>query len=226
MERVITTLSIFLKNILGENRMGKHIEKKSKKSLMIIVCILLVIIILGMIVTLAYYGRNNKTKEVEESVNDFFSSLKATNIEQVNTYVKYEELISSLDSMLIENREEGVSNLEKELFTLLEWKIEEINVEENNAIVSVETKNKDLKAVVIKWLQQLSILKTSGKLIDNEMALDELEKIVANENEIETVQKEIRLNHDNGTWKIELDENLRALLYPGIDDITNVLNNY
>lgn len=206
--------------------MGKHFEKKSKKSLLIIVCILIVIIILGIIVTLSYYGQNNKTKEVEESINDFFSSLKATNIEQVNTYVEYEEIIASLDSMLVENKGEGVSNIEKELFKALEWKIEEIEVEDSRAVVTVETKNKDLKTVVTKWLQQLSTLKTSGEVINNQVALNKLENILVNETETEMVKKDIILNNDNGTWKIELDENLRALLYPGVDDIASVLNKY
>ena len=206
--------------------MGKHFEKKSKKSLLIIVCILIVIIILVIIVTLSYYGQNNKTKEVEESINDFFSSLKATNIEQVNTYVEYEEIIASLDSMLVENKGEGVSNIEKELFKALEWKIEEIEVEDSRAVVTVETKNKDLKTVVTKWLQQLSTLKTSGEVINNQVALNKLENILVNETETEMVKKDIILNNDNGTWKIELDENLRALLYPGVDDIASVLNKY
>lgn len=206
--------------------MGKHFEKKSKKSLLIIVCILIVIIILGMIATLAYYGRNNKTKEVEKSINNFFSSLKATNIEQVNTYVEYEEIVSSLDSMLLDNKEEGVSDIEKELFKALEWKIEDIKVEDSSAIVTVETKNKDLKTVVIKWLQQISTLKASGEVINNQVALNELENILVNETETEMMKKDIILNNDNGAWKIELDENLRALLYPGVDDIANALNKY
>ena len=206
--------------------MAKNLEKKSKKKQWGILFVFVIISIVGIIGALVYHRLDDETKEVEESVNDCFSSLKSTNIEQVNIYVDYEELIKSLDTIIIENREEEVSSLEKELFKTLEWKIEEIKVEDSNAIVTVETKNKDLKTVVIKWLQQLATLKNAGEAINNQIALEELKKTLANENKTEKTKKDIILKKDNGTWKVELNENLRTLVYPGVEDIASVINNY
>lgn len=206
--------------------MAKNLEKKSKKKQWGILFVFVIISIVGIIGALVYHRLDDETKEVEESVNDCFSSLKSTNIEQVNIYVDYEELIKSLDTIIIENREEEVSSLEKELFKTLEWKIEEIKVEDSNAIVTVETKNKDLKTVVIKWLQQLATLKNAGEAINNQIALEELKKTLANENKTEKTKKDIILKKDNGTWKLELNENLRTLVYPGVEDIASVINNY
>lgn len=206
--------------------MAKNLEKKSKKKQWGILFVFVIISIVGIIGALVYHRLDDETKEVEESVNDCFSSLKSTNIEQVNIYVDYEELIKSLDTIIIENREEEVSSLEKELFKTLEWKIEEIKVEDSNAIVTVETKNKDLKTVVIKWLQQLATLKNAGEAINNQIALEELKKTLANENKTEKTKKDIILKKDNGTWKLELNENLRTLVYLGVEDIASVINNY
>lgn len=206
--------------------MAKNLEKKSKKKQWGILFVFVIISIVGIIGALVYHRLDDETKEVEESVNDCFSSLKSANIEQVNIYVDYEELIKSLDTIIIENREEEVSSLEKELFKTLEWKIEEIKVEDSNAIVTVETKNKDLKTVVIKWLQQLATLKNAGEAINNQIALEELKKTLANENKTEKTKKDIILKKDNGTWKLELNENLRTLVYPGVEDIASVINNY
>lgn len=206
--------------------MAKNLEKKSKKKQWGILFVFVIISIVGIIGALVYHRLDDETKEVEESVNDCFSSLKSINIEQVNIYVDYEELIKSLDTIIIENREEEVSSLEKELFKTLEWKIEEIKVEDSNAIVTVETKNKDLKTVVIKWLQQLATLKNAGEAINNQIALEELKKTLANENKTEKTKKDIILKKDNGTWKLELNENLRTLVYPGVEDIASVINNY
>lgn len=58
------------------------------------------------------------------------------------------------------------------------------------------------------------------------MALKELEDVLINENATKTEIKRITLNQNDENWKIEVNESLRDLMYPGIDIVFTVLNQY
>lgn len=99
----------------------------------------------------------NKTPEekIEKTIDSCFTSLKSSDIEQANKYINYDELVSSFDEIIIENREEEISNIEKELFKSIEWNIENIEIENDKATVVVEVTNKNFKDVITKWMEQL-----------------------------------------------------------------------
>ena len=206
--------------------MGKHtLEKKTNKVLTVAGILIILAIIISIVV---FFMSKNKTPEekIEKTIDSCFTSLKSSDIEQANKYINYDELVSSFDEIIIENREEEISNIEKELFKSIEWNIENIEIENDKATVVVEVTNKNFKDVITKWMEQLYTKQVSVQNISDEMALKELEDVLINENATKTEIKRITLNQNDENWKIEVNESLRDLMYPGIDIIFTVLNQY
>lgn len=206
--------------------MGKHtLEKKTNKVLIIVAILIILAVIISIIV---FFIGNNKTPEekLEETIDSCFTSLKSSNIEKANKYINYDELVSSFDELIIENQEEEISNIEKELFKSIEWNIENIEIENDKATAVIEVTNKNFKDVIIKWIEQMYTVQESDQNISDEIALKELEEVLINENATKTEIKRITLNQNEENWKIEVNESLRDLMYPGIDIIFTILNQY
>lgn len=206
--------------------MGKHtLEKKTNKVLTVAGILIILAIIISIVV---FFMSKNKTPEekIEKTIDSCFTSLKSSDIEQANKYINYDELVSSFNEIIIENREEEISNIEKELFKSIEWNIENIEIENDKATVVVEVTNKNFKDVITKWMEQLYTKQVSVQNISDEMALKELEDVLINENATKTEIKRITLNQNDENWKIEVNESLRDLMYPGIDIVFTVLNQY
>lgn len=135
--------------------MGKHtLEKKTNKVLTVAGILIILAIIISIVV---FFMSKNKTPEekIEKTIDSCFTSLKSSDIEQANKYINYDELVSSFNEIIIENREEEISNIEKELFKSIEWNIENIEIENDKATVVVEVTNKNFKDVITKWMEQL-----------------------------------------------------------------------
>ena len=206
--------------------MGKHtLEKKTNKVLVIVAILIILAVIIGIVV---FFIGNNKTPEekLKETIDSCFTSLKSSNIEKANKYINYDELVSSFDELIIENSEEEISNIEKELFKSIEWDIENIEIENDKATAVIEVTNKNFKDVITKWMEQMYTVQESKQNISDEIALRELEEVLINENETKTEIKRITLNQNDENWKIEVNESLRDLMYPGIDIVFSILNQY
>lgn len=202
--------------------MGKHsINNGKRKNVIKLKPILLFIIITGLVITLIISINKKKedfTKQ-EEIINQAFSALKTTNINEVNKYTNYNKIISGLDESIL-NQEE-VSEIEKNLFNTMEWSIEEIKEEDNNTVAIIEATNKDFKMIITEWLQKIVNRKTNGEDISNEAGLRVLENILENNNYgTQTVIKKIKINKDS---KIEVNDDLINLLYSGIESVSNAL---
>lgn len=203
-------------------KMGKHsINNGKRKNVIKLKPILLFIIITGLVITLIISINKKKedfTKQ-EEIINQAFSALKTTNINEVNKYTNYNKIISGLDESIL-NQEE-VSEIEKNLFNTMEWSIEKIKEEDNNTVAIIEVTNKDFKMIITEWLQKIVNRKTNGEDISNEAGLRVLENILENNNYgIQTVIKKIKINKDS---KIEVNDDLINLLYSGIESVSNAL---
>ena len=204
--------------------MGKHSLEKKTNVLLIVIIIFVVIGIIGG--GFLYFYNKNPRKKVEQAINTCFSAIKAVDVENITQYMNYEELISSLDNIIIENREETVSDLEKELFKEIEWNIENIEIEDAKAEAVIEMTNKNFKEVMTKWMQELAEIKLSGESISNEIALEKLGTVLKEQTDTKTEIKKITLNENGENWSIQVNESLRDLMYPGIDSVLAVLNKY
>lgn len=202
--------------------MGKHsINNSNGKNVIKLKSILFFIIITGLVITLIISINKKKedfTKQ-EEIINQAFSALKTTNINEVNKYTNYNKIICGLDESIL-NQEE-VSEIEKNLFNTMEWSIEKIKKEDNNTVAIIEVTNKDFKMIITEWLQEIVNRKTNGEDISNEVGLKVLENILKNNNYgTQTVIKKVKIDKDS---KIEVNDDLINLLYSGIESVSNAL---
>ena len=203
-------------------KMGKHsINNSNRKNVIKLKSILFFIIITGLVIILIISINKKKddfTKQ-EEIINQAFSALKTTNINEVNKYTNYNKIISGLDESIL-NQEE-VSEIEKNLFNTMEWSIEKIKEEDNNIVAIIEVTNKDFKMIITEWLQEIVNRKTNGEDISNEVGLKVLENILKNNNYgTQTVIKKVKIDKDS---KIEVNDDLINLLYSGIESVSNAL---
>lgn len=205
---------------MGKHSQSKHssVEKKSK-NIVLIVIVLVIVIVLGVGIYALMMKLNNQN-DIEGVINNFFEAIKNAEQEKANQYVNYEQLINSLDEMILQDDSDEI---EKELFKNIEWNIEEIEEQENQVVAIVEVKNKDFKNVITAWMKELISAKSSGIEITNEYALEKLANEIEEEQSSKSVIKKILLEKDNDIWKIQVNEDLRDLVYPSIDSVISVL---
>lgn len=199
---------------------GRHEIKKKNSKIRIITTIIAIIII---ILLLAIYLKNNKdidiTKEPIKIIETTFSALKEGKKEDAKKYIDYNKLIASLDEMILK----GDSKIEKDLFDNMSWDIKEIRVEEDSAIATIQVKNKNFKNILANWMKEIINQKSLGKEITEEIVLEKLQKSIENEIENKEVTRDIILTKKQDIWNIEVNDDLRDLVYPGIDSVISVL---
>lgn len=195
---------------------GKLVDK-IKEIIFFILCICLIF------VTTLYVHDKLKEKQPTDIVNKFFTALKENNSQIANEFSNYEELIESFDTMIMQE-DYNISNVKNELFKEITWTVEDVKIENDNTTVIVEVTNKNFKNVITKWMKEIVILKSVGEEMTNEIALQKLEKVISQENEYKTIIKKITLNKKSEKWMIQVDDELRDLVYPGIDSVIEVLN--
>lgn len=209
---------------MGKHSKSKHFSENKKtvrgRKVVTIIIILLIIIAIAFGI---YFLVNKMTEQnrIKASVNEFFEGLKNSEIEKVNKYADYNQLVNSFDEMILQNENDRI---EKELFSNLEWNIETIKKTDNVAEIIIEAKNKDFKDVITNWMKELVSAKSAGISITNEYALEKLENEIKEEEKTKTVIKKIVLKEDNGNLKITVTEELRDLVFPGIDSVIDVLS--
>ena len=206
----------------------KRTTKKIKKEYSgsnpkcITICFIIVLcIIVGLVIN---FFCSKEKREVSDTINNCLTAIKEQNNEEASKYVNYENLLCSIDGIFANKDIEEISNVEKELFKNIEWKIENIEVEEGKAVAAVEVKNKDFKYVITRWMKEIVVSKSVDKEITNEILLQKLEKSLKEETTMKTEIKKITLNKLEEQWKIQVNEELRDLVYPGIDSVITGLS--
>lgn len=208
--------------------MGKHVKLKEHKNgfLILIIMLTAILVICGItyIIKKISTEKNDYESEVINVINSTFSSLQELDIEEVNKYMAYENLVNSIDETILKYDDKECT-LQKELFKQLTWSIENIEIEENKAIVIVEATNKNFKTIFTEWMEEISNIKASTINMTENEAMDTLVDVLKQKEEKKTVIKKVILNTKNGVWKIKVDEDLRNLIFPGIDSVVKAFNN-
>ena len=204
---------------MGKHSSGKITSNDKSKVKLMIMALIIIVCIIAFVIFKIYLE-----KKPEDSINSFFVAIKESDVDLANKYADYKQLIDSLDEMILKNVENSSEiNVEKELFRNIEWNIENVEFEDNKAIAVVEVKNKNFKNIITKWMKELLNYKSSGDTITNDFALKKLKEVIIKENETKTVIKKVILNRKDGDWIIEINEDLRDLVYPGVDSVISVL---
>ena len=195
-------------------------KRRPKKSNFKMIFVVVIIAIIGMLV-----HNSNVKKQPKKIINTAFSDLKTANIEDANKYINYNQLIYSLDGMLAKEDDNEINSaIKKELFTNIEWEVLDVETKNNNAVVTVEMTNKDYIKVITNWMKKMIGEKARGEEITDELLLQNLEATLAETTDTKTETKKVTLFKEKGKWKIIVDEELRNLIYPGIESVATTLN--
>ena len=209
----------------SSKRYVKEENKISKIRLVLILFIILVLIISIVLILNKYNKKNNVKKEVENVLNEVLVGIKTCDEDKVNKYIDYKLLISSFDPMIVEKDSEISVDIKKEMFKDITWIIEDIDLNDDGAIVIVELTNIDFKVIVATWMKEIVSLNSNGTIITNDLALEKLLGILkSDELNTKTIIKKVKLIKQDDRWYVQLNEDFRNLVYPGIDSVLTVLN--
>ena len=158
----------------------------------------------------------------EKTVDGMLNSLKNGDFDSINKYVNYEEILNK--SEILENTETD-QEMQTLLFDRLSWKVLNIAKENDTASIEVEITNKDFDKIVSNYTQEALKIAFSGESFTEEDQKNKLKEQLQNE-EIgtKTVTTTMNLNEQDGTWKVQVDDNLIDALLPGLQDAINSLN--
>ena len=179
---------------------------------------IIVILALILIISVLLFIPNTPRK----AVDGMLSALKQGDFNKVYEYVDYQELLENaeLDSQNAENQDK-----EKLLFEKLEWKINKINENGDNATVEIEITNKDFNVIITNYMQKVLKSAFGGENISNEELENYLYELLADD-QVQTATniKTIELTKQEGKWKVTANSDLTSALLPGFEDAVNSLN--
>lgn len=138
----------------------------------------------------------------------------------------YQKLLGILDKEILNEEEIRKVGLDIELFKELNWNIEDIKVERNQAVVIVEVTNKDYKEVITQWLKKIIKEQSNGNQLTNELCLEKLKESVTDKKlSTKTIIKKVLLKRDDkAEWKVIVNDDLGSALFPGIESVNSVLS--
>ena len=213
---------------------------KDTKKKNLIIPILIILIIIAIIGTIVFIVTANKP---EKTVEEFFTRLKEGNIEEAKKYIdNYNDLFEE-EQEEQENTEEDFADVlnneenQKLLFTDIQTNIKEVKKEGNTAKIQVELTTKNFKTIMTNYINKIIQLSMSTVVGGENLTQEEINNAIKDyfieELKNESIDKatttqEITLNKKEGKWIIEANDNLRTLIYPGLEEafqeITNQLS--
>lgn len=191
----------------------KYKEKRSKKWIVIVV---LLLILIALVLLVAYTSITPRM-----AVNNTFTNLKNGKVSNWN--INYDELIAVLDAGIRQGNG-NMTELEQNCFNSLEWSITGESVENQTATVNVEVTTKNFRQVLLNWIEKISVKLETQEDISNEENIALLAESVKQDNvETITTVATINLERKGFTWKIIIDENLIDAIYPGLNQVLEVM---
>ena len=191
----------------------KYKEKRSKKWIVIVV---LLLILIALVLLVAYTSITPRM-----AVNNTFTNLKNGKVSNWN--INYDELINVLDAGIRQGNGK-MTELEQNCFNSIEWSITGESVENQTATVNVEVTTKNFRQVLLNWIEKISVKLETQEDISNEENIALLAESVKQDN-VETITTVATLNLERKgfTWKIIIDENLIDAIYPGLNQVLEVM---
>ena len=155
------------------------------------------------------------------AVNNTFTNLKNGKVSNWN--INYDELINVLDAGIRQGNGK-MTELEQNCFNSIEWSITGESVENQTATVNVEVTTKNFRQVLLNWIEKISAKLETQEDISNEENIALLAESVKQDN-VETITPvaTINLERKGFTWKIIIDENLIDAIYPGLNQVLEVM---
>lgn len=191
-------------------------EKKSKKWIIVVVLLVILIILAALVLYTSITPR--------DSVNNLFTNLKNGNKFMASLNIDYDNLISVLDSTIVQQNGSEMSNLERECFNELSWKITGESVENNTATVTATVTTKSFRQVLLNWIEKISEVLENQDDISTEQNLQLLEESLTEE-DVGTTQTEVTINLERKgfTWKVIINEEFIDAIFPGLNQVLDVM---
>lgn len=191
-------------------------EKKSKKWIILVVLLVILIILAVLVLYTSITPR--------DSVNNLFTNLKNGNKFMASLNIDYDNLISVLDSTIVQQNGSEMSNLERECFNELSWEITGESVENNTATVTATVTTKSFRQVLLNWIEKISEVLENQDDISTEQNLQLLEESLTEE-DVGTTQTEVTINLERKgfTWKVIIDEDFIDAIFPGLNQVLDVM---
>lgn len=200
-----------------ENKQAGKI--KNKKNLYYIISIVIAICLIALIAFVILTLQQTP----EKLLNNILSNLKEGNLEKINQYINYEEILGT--SNLLSSKEFN-EETKKSLFNKLEWEILEVKTEKDKAVVNLEITNKDFKIIIEKYMQKALSAVFSGKNLENDEIKNYLvEEINNQEAQIITQTKTLEFTKKDNKWQITVNDELIDALLPNLQKTVDSLNN-
>lgn len=205
--------------------MAKHAKKNPQKNKIKLMIIIFMIVLIGIFIY--FWGNTNKKensvieeKKIEETINNVLYCLKTNNVKEIEESLDYKKLMSIIDESVSNNAN---MNIEKNLFNNINWTIEKIEIKSEETTALIELTNKNYKDIILNWMKKIIESKENDGNVTIEKSLELLEQVLIEDDTIEektTIQR-INLKKENDKYIIIVDDNLRDLLFPGIDSVLN-----
>lgn len=191
-------------------------EKKSKRWLAVLVLLIILIVLALMVLYTSITPRT--------SVNNLLTNLKNGNKFMASLNINYDELISVLDSTIVLNSGNSMTNLEKECFNDLSWEITGESVENTTATVTATITTKNFRQVLLNWIEKISEVLENQEDIETQQNLQLLEESLMQDNvDTKTTEVTINLERKGLTWKVTIDDNFIDAIYPGLNQVLDVM---
>ena len=188
----------------------KEKNNTSKKSK--IPAILTVVIVLAIVAVLTVLIVTSS--DPKKSVDGFLTNLKAGDFEKAQEFATGDKLL--------ENQEYN-EETQKLLFDKISWKVKKTTTENDKANVEVEITNKDFSEVLQNYKNKIwkDISSVIGKTIDTSRYFEEELK---NENlGTKTITTNIKLQKQDGKWKVVANNELANSLLPGLQESVDAI---
>lgn len=206
--------------VKGTVTVNKKIDEKSKEKVkgkkgrwialsIALICIVAIVVGTVFFLKTPYYA-------LMKALN----AMKNEDINIINKYLSYDSLMDSVSGSLKVGEE--MSEFEKNCFSDFTFKINTVKVEGDTAIINVDTTNKNFRNAVTKWTQNIYQKFINGEEISNEEGIKLLNECLEDASiGTITTNKDITLTKVDGKWIINVDEELRDAIFPGISEVIN-----
>ncbi len=206
-EKIKGTVTVDKKKVEKANK-----KSKAKKWITFVVVIMIIVLAVAGIL----YFLRTPYFAVMKSLN----AMKKGDINTVSKYFDYEELMDSLVEGL--DIGEEMSELEKNCFSEFTYKINKVTIEGDTVTVNVDTTNKNFRNALTKWTQKIYQKFINGEEISNEQGINLLNECLLDPSiGTMSVNKDLKLNRVDESWKIEINNDLKDAIFPGVSDVVN-----
>lgn len=191
-------------------------KNKTQKKNIILISIIAVIVVAVLIAVILSVISFQKTPYY--AVKKSFNAIKKGDIATINETMSYDELMESL--MAKSEARQEMTDLDKNCFEKFEYKIENVQIQDDTAIVTISTVNKNFRNALTKWSQSIYQKFINGDEISNSQGENLLNECLSDESiGTMSVTEDITLKKVDDKWLIQIDEKLQNAIFPGLSEI-------